>query len=572
LALRQRLYRLTQASSTPSASLRGQAGALTTTFQYAYDPVGNRTTQTATITSTLITTYAYDAANRLTNANGQTYTWDDNGNLVNDGGKAYTYDQANRLKSINGSGVAITYAFNGEGARLKQIVNSAVTTYTLDLAAPLVQVLVAKDNSGDTRYLYGVTRIGEQQSAGWLYHLTDALGSVRQLADGSGNVQLARGYTPYGEPLWTNGTASSRYAFTGEDYDPTVGLVFLRARYMQPMLGIFLARDPWGGDQMRPGSMNGWNYGDDNPVNRVDPMGRFSAAALAKSHGFNTDPEGITAWFNSMSDYWGWVSLLLDAQSEDSVISWSGYRYVPWGTFQCDKGNVSLEYETYINNILHRTSNGPTVHPLTRPSPMYPETGIIWRDNGVYSLINTSTPPVMYIDKGDSGHMTDLPDFRLITAAGGPLSGAVLLDRYGNVYGSVQIGKGIAGYFGIGEGYIGVGNIVRGYAFVGTEDELVRAMQGVAVSLSAAAVWGAQANFTICLDDIFYCAASVVYTMGGVGQIGISAGPTFKLPVNKNPTLAWDWMFHLAGPTRNQVWERVLASYANDQCGVCSAR
>jgi RHS repeat-associated protein len=71
-----------------------------------------------------------------------------------------------------------------------------------------------------------------------LYHLTDALGSVRQLADSSGNVQLARGYTPYGEPLWTNGTASSRYAFTGEDYDPAVGLVFLRARYMQPMLGL----------------------------------------------------------------------------------------------------------------------------------------------------------------------------------------------------------------------------------------------------------------------------------------------------------------------------------------------
>jgi len=35
-------------------------------FQYAYDAVGNRTAYTATITSTVVTTYSYDAANRLT--------------------------------------------------------------------------------------------------------------------------------------------------------------------------------------------------------------------------------------------------------------------------------------------------------------------------------------------------------------------------------------------------------------------------------------------------------------------------------------------------------------------------
>jgi hypothetical protein len=61
------------------------------------------------------------------------------------------------------------------------------------------------------------------------------VGSVRQLADANAQVVLARGYTPYGEPLWVQGTTSSRYAFTGEDYDPQVGLLFLRARYMQPM-------------------------------------------------------------------------------------------------------------------------------------------------------------------------------------------------------------------------------------------------------------------------------------------------------------------------------------------------
>ena len=51
----------------------------------------------------------------------------------------------------------------------------------------------------------------------------------------------------------------------GEEVD-TSGLIYLRARYMQPTLGLFLARDPWSGDVLRPGSMNGWNYADGDPV------------------------------------------------------------------------------------------------------------------------------------------------------------------------------------------------------------------------------------------------------------------------------------------------------------------
>jgi len=82
------LYRLTGAS---------YSGAYTYTFDYAYDKVGNRTAMTKTITSTPVTTYTYDAANRMINAGGVPYTWNANGNLLNDGSAAYAYDLANRL-------------------------------------------------------------------------------------------------------------------------------------------------------------------------------------------------------------------------------------------------------------------------------------------------------------------------------------------------------------------------------------------------------------------------------------------------------------------------------------------
>jgi len=77
---------------------------------------------------------------------------------------------------------------------------------------------------------------------------------VRQLADASGSVTLARGYTPYGEALWSQGAGSSAYGFVGENFDASVGLVFLRARYYQPRLGQFLIEDTAPGNASLPRS------------------------------------------------------------------------------------------------------------------------------------------------------------------------------------------------------------------------------------------------------------------------------------------------------------------------------
>jgi RHS repeat-associated protein len=276
-------------------------------FQYEYDAVGNRIISTQTITSTLVTSYTYDVANRLTAVNGQAYTWDNNGNLLNDGSQTYLYNQANRLITITAPGLTWSAAYDGDGARLKQTVNGAETGYTLDLAASLVQVLMMQDAGGKTAYLYGVTRIGEKQPGGWAYHLGDALGSVRQLVDGSAQVTLARGYMPYGEPLWSVGSGVSAYGFTGEDWDNATSLVFLRARYMQPGLGMFLSRDPWSGDELQSLSHNGWLYVEGNPVKYRDPSGLITQDEATRPGGADEivnelKPYGITIYKD-----WGYM-------------------------------------------------------------------------------------------------------------------------------------------------------------------------------------------------------------------------------------------------------------------------
>ena len=64
-------------------------------FDYTYDAVGNRLTQT-TITNT--TVYTYDDANRLINVGGVAQTWDNNGSAPCDVG-AYEVGGLSSLRS-----------------------------------------------------------------------------------------------------------------------------------------------------------------------------------------------------------------------------------------------------------------------------------------------------------------------------------------------------------------------------------------------------------------------------------------------------------------------------------------
>jgi RHS repeat-associated protein len=214
-------------------------------------------------------TYAYDESNRLISVNGTAYTWDNNGNLLNDGASTYAYDAANRLTSVSNQSTVSSYQYNGLGDRLSQTVNAATTNYVLDLNAGLTQVL----SDGNNTYLYGAMRIGELQAGGMAYHLGDALGSVRQLADASGSVTLARNFEPYGKVLNGTGSGSTTFAFTGEQLDAGTGFTFLRARFYNSGYGRFFQRDTFLGDQQRPMSFNTWLYVYNSPTNLVDPSG-----------------------------------------------------------------------------------------------------------------------------------------------------------------------------------------------------------------------------------------------------------------------------------------------------------
>jgi RHS repeat-associated protein len=219
--------------------------------------------------------YNYNEAHRITDINGVSYSWDNNGNLLSDGDRTFTYDHADRLTSVFDGSSTYAFAYDGLGHRYQQTIDSTTTTYALDIAANLTQVL--SDGSND--YLYGLGRIGGSNAGEWQYTLADALGNVRQLSDSTASITLSQSYEPFGSALKSYGDVSSDFGFTGEQ-DEIAGLVFLRARYYDPGLGRFITKDPFPGVPSLPSTLHPYQYALNNPVNLVDPSGEIIPALI----------------------------------------------------------------------------------------------------------------------------------------------------------------------------------------------------------------------------------------------------------------------------------------------------
>jgi RHS repeat-associated protein len=89
--------------------------------------------------------------------------------------------------------------------------------------------------------------------------------------------------------------ASSRTSnYSGEQYDPDLGLYYLRARYMNPLTGRFMSRDPEDGKPVDPKSLHKYLYAGGDPVNVSDPTGR---AELFETGAVLDESAAITAKF-----------------------------------------------------------------------------------------------------------------------------------------------------------------------------------------------------------------------------------------------------------------------------------
>jgi RHS repeat-associated protein len=215
-----------------------------------------------------------DAANRIHqfgstlnqfNAEGETTSQTTQQGTVN-----YTWDARGRMtQAALPGGQTVSYNYDALGRRAGRSSGGASTGFLYDGD----DVVLDSNSDGSTvDYLNGQSIDDKLRQAssttGTNYFLQDHLGSTVALTDPSGNLSARINYEPFGE---SPGSALTRYDYTGRERDSATGLLYYRARWMDPKQGRFLTEDPIG----FRGENNFYSYVGDNALNYKDPHGLF---------------------------------------------------------------------------------------------------------------------------------------------------------------------------------------------------------------------------------------------------------------------------------------------------------
>jgi RHS repeat-associated protein len=284
------IYRLTDESITSDPSHNNG------TASYTLDPVGNRLAESTTLPGLSSGSFGYNADDEV-----NTETYDANGNTLATGGKAFAYDAENHLTSMNGGAVTIVY--DGDGNRVSKTANGVTTQYLVDDMNPTgyPQVVEELVSGAVTRqYTYGLQRVSQNQfiSNTWTvsFYGYDGGGNVRNLTNTTGAITDEYEYDAYGNSFTKVGTTPNVYLFRGEQYDPDLGLYYLRARYYNPLTGRFMSRDPLDGNGYYPKTLHKYLYAGGDPVDAIDPTGRDLFDTVLIEGGSLPAYPGVTAF------------------------------------------------------------------------------------------------------------------------------------------------------------------------------------------------------------------------------------------------------------------------------------
>ncbi len=213
-------------------------------------------------------TDTYDQANRLTSDGASSYTWSNADRLTNRGADTFSYDALDRMTSSTISGSARTYAYNGDGI-LQSRTGAGATSFLWDPSSSAAREL----KQGNDNIVYGLGPLYVVKAdSSTLTLARDGSKNVRAEVTSSGGVAGAFRYRGYGQIAQAVGLGPTYLGFASQTTDPS-GLLYMRARWYDPVVGRFLSRDPIKGDAGQPSSLNAYDYAAANPILLMDPTG-----------------------------------------------------------------------------------------------------------------------------------------------------------------------------------------------------------------------------------------------------------------------------------------------------------
>ena len=177
-----------------------------------------------------------------------------------------------------------TFKYGADGLRRQKTTNGISTDYSYDSAMMVREGHASNGTFTPTiTYLNGArgpeyrrddtqTEIDSQgrtvTKTRW--YVYDGLGSVVGELDPLGNLTSSPKYDVYGNVRSNGGIASTKHGFVGSLghlSEAETGLIYMRARYMDPAVGRFVSQDLAGQGE------NWFTYCSNNPVNSVDENG-----------------------------------------------------------------------------------------------------------------------------------------------------------------------------------------------------------------------------------------------------------------------------------------------------------
>ena len=264
------------------------------------------------------------------------------------------WDFDNKLRSAdlgNNSSVDVNFQYDALGRRVARTGTGGSVVYVQHDQQTIADYPVGGVATTPTnRYVYAsyidepVVRKAAGTGGTIHYYHRNQQYSITAMTTSTGAVAERYTYTAYGQPTILNASGSvltssavgNRYTYTGREWDETLGLHHFRARWMSPLAGRFIGRDPigYGGS---PYDL--YEYCGSNPVVNVDPAGECSLASIHAAIALSQSLIGL---------YQSLPYAFFPEYHENNP-----HQHCVWNCRMTrDKGPIFSAYQSYIKELL----------------------------------------------------------------------------------------------------------------------------------------------------------------------------------------------------------------------------
>jgi RHS repeat-associated protein len=183
----------------------------------------------------------------------------------------YSYNAENKLTDVS-IGTTASFTYDGDGNRVKTVVGGTTTVF-------LGNYYERTSSTVKKYYFAGTIRIAMRENSILIFLSGDHLGSTSLVYKTDTGLVIKKLYKPWGETRYTSTTMPTRFQFTGQYREVSLGgadgLYYFVARWYDQALGRFLQADTI---IPKPGDIQGWDryaYSLNNPVFYSDASGHW---------------------------------------------------------------------------------------------------------------------------------------------------------------------------------------------------------------------------------------------------------------------------------------------------------